>query len=302
MAIPIEVIPFNPQSPPGIPLPSKNSTSGSGTSPGNANPSLNSTSEVPAGPKPQRIPNYEIKSKLLRPALTTHFQCVFNPPNISSIRKYYLDGGNTITLLCSEASLPGSSVITNEINDDYTGVTERLGYRKQYDDRADFTFYVDQGTQNGGYNVIRLFEEWIRYAMGEKETTGPNYSYRVRFPDEPGSGYRSDMFIQKFEKDFGGNYLEYVFVKSYPISIASMPVSYDSSQLLKCTVSFTYNRYVLRNRSHLIEREPAQSPATGVPSPTDSRRVNQNSPVIGDVNGNALPLGPGIPGLTGDLA
>lgn len=265
MAIRIPVIPFNPQGPAGIPTPPDNTTSGTGSSPGNANPPSNSTAEIPAGPKPQRIFNGNLVSKLLRPSLTSHFQCVFNPPNIGSIRKYYLDGGETITLLCSDASLPGSSILTNEINDDYTGVTERLGYRKQYDDRADFTFYVDHGTKNGGYNVIRLFEEWIRYAMGEKETTGPNYSYRVRFPDEPGSGYRNDMFIQKFERDFDGNYLEYVFVKAYPISIASMPVSYDSSQLLKCTVSFTYNRYVLRSRQNVQEKEPSQQPATGVP-------------------------------------
>jgi hypothetical protein len=37
----------------------------------------------------------------------------------------------------------------------------------------------------------------------------------------------------------------YQFINAYPISINSMPVSYDASQLLKCTVSFTYSRYVI---------------------------------------------------------
>ena len=37
--------------------------------------------------------------------------------------------------------------------------------------------------------------------------------------------------------------LEYNFVNAYPISINSMPVSYDQPSLLKCTVSFTYSRY-----------------------------------------------------------
>ena len=35
----------------------------------------------------------------------------------------------------------------------------------------------------------------------------------------------------------------YNFVNSYPLSITSMPVSYDTSSLLKCTVSFSYIRY-----------------------------------------------------------
>ena len=226
-----------------------------------------------AGPSPRKVPNFEIKQKLLRPALTSHFRCWFNPPDISDIRQYYLEGGNTISLLCSDASLPGSSVLTNEINDDYTGVTERLGYRRQYDNTTDFTFYVDHATLNGGYNVIRLFEAWIRYAMGETgEAPDANYHYRVRYPDEPKIGYRTEMFIQKFERDFLGNYLEYTFVRAYPIAIASMPVSYNASELLKCSVSFTYNRYILESNANILKSnansEPAgQTTATGIPNP-----------------------------------
>jgi len=39
--------------------------------------------------------------------------------------------------------------------------------------------------------------------------------------------------------------LTYGFVKAYPISINSMPVSYEASSLLKCTVSMTYIRYYI---------------------------------------------------------
>ncbi len=49
-----------------------------------------------------------------------------------------------------------------------------------------------------------------------------------------------------------------------------MPVSYDSSQLLKCTVSFTYDRYTASNTSvsstYTRTEEPTQSTATGVPN------------------------------------
>ena len=252
---------------PGVPRPSTNTTSGTGTSPGNG---FTSSTPLPTGPVPRPVPNFEVKQKLLRPALTSHFQCIFNPPDVQEIRQYYIDGaqGNTITLLCSDASLPGSSVLTNDINDDYTGITERLGYRRQYDNTMEFTFYVDQGSANGGYNIIRLFEAWIRYAMGETtEAEDSNYYYRVRYPDEPEIGYRTEMFIQKFERDFLGNYLEYVFVRAYPVAIASMPVSYNASELLKCTVSFTFNRYVLRSRPNQPIEPLGEPRPPGVPNP-----------------------------------
>lgn len=258
----------------GVPQVPSITTSGTGTSPGNG--SSNSPTSI-GGPAPQKVPNFAIKQKLLRPALTSHFQCIFNPPDVNEIRKYYLEGGGTTTLLCSDASLPGSMILTNEINDDYTGVTERLGYRRQYDNSTDFTFYVDHGTINGGYNVIKLFDTWIRYSMGETlaDAPDPNYHYRVRYPDEPRSGYRSEMFVQKFERDLFGNYLEYVFVKAYPIAIASMPISYNASELLKCTVSFTYNRYYIRNRPNIIESEPSQPTPAGIPNPLN--QTNSNS-------------------------
>ena len=40
----------------------------------------------------------------------------------------------------------------------------------------------------------------------------------------------------------------YQFIGAFPISIAASPVSYDNSDTLKCTVSFSYMRY-LRRRS-----------------------------------------------------
>jgi len=213
-----------------------------------------------ASPPPSVKRITEIKSQLLRPSLTSHYQCWFNPPNevrghLKDKRNYNYNG-EFISLSCCEASLPGSSLLTNEINDDYTGVTERLAYRRQYDDRADFTFYVDHGRQDGDYNIIWFFENWIAYIANEQvlnnndDISDSNFFYRFKFPDGNGGdrqGYRSPaLYITKFERELQGTYLEYRFLKAYPISINSMPVSYDSSELLKCTVSFTYNRYLLR--------------------------------------------------------
>ena len=210
-----------------------------------------------AEPQPQVTSMSKIKSKLLRPALTSNFLCEFQPPsplldsaNSGFIRdrvnagfigaNYDRENQELITLSCSEASLPGSSLATHEINNDFTGVTERHAYRRQYDDRADFTFYVDLE-----YRIIDFFENWMSYIAGEdniQDQTKPNYSYRVNFPNS----YKTDaLYITKFERDYLGRQFTYQFINAYPISINSMPVSYEASQLLKCTVSFTYSRYVI---------------------------------------------------------
>jgi hypothetical protein len=242
---------------------------------------------------PEPIKLSKIKSKLLRPALTSHFQCQFNAPTdvrdyLATYRDYnYEFNDELIRLSCCEASLPGSSLQTNEINDDYTGVTERLAYRRQYDDRADFTFYVDHGDLGEDYNVIWLFEQWISYIANEQFATGiedSNYNYRFRFPDGSNAtrksgkagkpGYRaSPLFLTKFERDFRGSCLTYRFFDAYPISINSIPVSYESSELLKCTVSFTYTRYIVTR--DLMPQIP-DDPLGPVGSSSNSRIIGES--------------------------
>ena len=57
------------------------------------------------------------------------------------------------------------------------------------------------------------------------------------------------MEITKFEKnlDFGGvgrtKIMTYKFVNVFPLAINSIPISYDSLRLLKCTVAMAYSRY-----------------------------------------------------------
>ena len=203
----------------------------------------------------------KIKSSLLHPALTSHFEVTIpRPPGLTD--NYLTANGLTpytglqeqLNLMCSEATLPGSNLATFEINDNFHGVTERHAYRRVYDDRIDLTFYVDADN----YLPIRYFETWMKYIVDESAnpqaarggvgSVNNSYFYRVRYP-EGLNGYTTDgLTVTKFERDYKQN-LEYKFIRSFPISINSMPVSYDSSSLLKCTVSMTYIRYVLMQES-----------------------------------------------------
>lgn len=264
---------------PGVPQVPTQTTSGGGTSPGNGGTSTNAFS---ANIAPSVKKNFQIKEKLLRPALTSHYQCWFNPPGpvlswLTQKGLSYSNNAELISLSCSEASLPGSSFMTNEITDDYTGVTERHAYRRAYDDRSDFTFYVDHARPDGNYNVLWFFEKWMQYIANEQDAFGLDtreFYHRVRFPEDY---YTDNLFINKFERDFDGQYLQYKFMQAYPISLNSIPVSYDSSQLLKVTVSFTYTRYLTKRSNNEFSQEPGGQPtAPGVPpiSTTEGDQIN----------------------------
>ena len=215
---------------------------------------------MPQSPRPRNKRVFELKSKIMRPATTSNYEVAMslNGPVSEFLSRYNAtldsDKQQYLTLACSEASLPGSTFATHDVNDDFTGVSEKMAYRKQYDGTIDLTFYVDHG-----HYMIELFDRWMNYIAGEGErgrggasaslgdgyfTQDKNYNYRVNFPDD----YKIDsLFISKFEKDLRDDEPQrtvYRFVRAFPIALNSMPVSYDASQLLKLTVSFSYTRYL----------------------------------------------------------
>jgi len=230
-----------------------------------------------------------LKSRILNPALTSIYSVIIEPPPVPDkgipLTKYFNDefglsyDKELMELTCLEASLPGSSLATIETMD-YTGVTEKHAYRRLYDDTIDFTFLV---TQNSNYHQIRFFDAWLRFITNEqkgKNINQPNFYSRVRYPKE----YQTTMSVTKFEKNLGSGFtgavplLIYNFAGAYPKAINSVPVSYDQSDLLKVTVSFTYTRYyidttILSGTSNSSSRNP-NAPAVPLPTTTAPNQSN----------------------------
>ena len=199
-----------------------------------------------------------IKSLILNPALTSHYQVTIAPPFnddgfssfLGDVGASYYPNQEKLNLSCCEAQLPGSQLATTEILNDFPGVTERHVYRRQFDDRIDLNFYCDAEQ----YLPIRFFEAWMNYITNtgdniEKE----NYSYRMKFP----SKYKGPLEVTKFEKNIQSKKkvkpLTYKFVNAFPLAISSMPVTYDSSDLLKCNISFAYSRYYIDKGTSVSE-------------------------------------------------
>ena len=190
-----------------------------------------------------------VRSKILQPSLTSQFLVHViepSPQNSPDWTKAKADNGiftgannleqEKLMLLCSETVLPGSTFASHEITSDRTGVTEKHVYRRQFDQSIDLTFMVNAGKD--AYLPIRFFETWMKFMGAESSLEGngiqdPNYAYRMRYPKE----YYGGLTITKFERSKDAE-IKYGFVNAYPLSVISMPVSYDSSQIMKCTVSF----------------------------------------------------------------
>ena len=240
-----------------------------------------------------------LRTKILAPALTSHYEVKIPVGSgaLNSILKPLLgtDGQENLNISCSEASLPGSSIATFEIKNDYAGVTERYAHRRMYDDRIDFTFYVDSHQ----YLPIRFFERWMRFVTGEsgtrtdgetRELVNPGYHYRMNFPES----YRCErgLKIVKFERDYR-NSLEYEFIGAYPISVSSMPVGYDSSSLLKCTVSMTYLRYVITELTGPVP-QPTITSDTQTPDVEPKKELPEPLKNSSEVIQNTGPEGEGL--------
>ena len=196
-----------------------------------------------------------IKATLLTPATTSHFDVEISVPSgeLGAKLNSVLGGSvqqDRLNIMCSDASLPGSSLATLELTNDHHGVTEKHAYRRIFEDRIDLTFYVDAN----GYLPIKFFETWMSEIMNEdsSDALNPNYFYRSKYPDE----YTAEgLKITKFERDHNRS-IDYTFVRTFPLAISSMPISYDSSSLLKCTVSMCYIRYILGKPSSPTTQQP----------------------------------------------
>ena len=100
-------------------------------------------------PRPNRVKTSDLKSKILNLAQTSVYQVKIQPPpSVSAFLAlrgiYYGTDGENLELLCSETALPGTSLFTHEATNDYHGVTEKMAYRRSYDDALNMTFYVDR--------------------------------------------------------------------------------------------------------------------------------------------------------------
>ena len=193
--------------------------------------------------------NMSIANRLMGPlAQTNHFLVTIssltpevesylqNYTNASDLRRFLSERSG---ILCSDASLPTTAYATAEVKDNFMGVPQQFAHTRIYTD-LDFSFYVDED-----YTLLKIFEGWMEYiASGANASTLQDdraYFRRMRYPDS----YKCDtMYINKFEKNFKKT-LRYRFVNVFPKAMSAIPVQYGPADILKVSISFNFDRYIV---------------------------------------------------------
>lgn len=168
--------------------------------------------------------------------------------NQTGITKDYLT--RKLGFLCSEASLPASSYATSEVKDNFMGVTEEFAHTRIVSD-SDFTFYVDSE-----YKSLKFFESWMDWigGAGRIQQAAGGYYRRYNYPKT----YKKNICIYKFEKNVSG-YIKYEFINAFPKTISPLPLSYGQAEILKLTVSFNYDRYIVSQYKELEKSDSGGS-------------------------------------------
>ena len=184
-------------------------------------------------------------------AQTNHFLVSLTSltPEVNSYLQSYTDASDfreflsrRSGILCSDASLPTTTYATAEVRDNFMGVPQQYAHTRIYTD-IDFTFYIDED-----YTLLNIFEGWMDYISSGADREVADFQKpfyrRMRYPDS----YKCDtMFITKFEKNQKRR-LRYQFINTFPKSISPIPVTYGAADLMKVTVSFNYDRYIVANQ------------------------------------------------------
>ena len=223
-----------------------------------------------ARPYVRSIQPYESREIFGNLSQSNHYQVSFSglKPNIIQhiSRKYGVNNANDFIsrkggILCSQASLPTSNLATYNVKDNFMGIPQEFAHTRVYDD-IEFTFYVDKDYKN-----LRILEGWMDYISSGSESPSfdgmneldENYYRRMRYPED----YKvQSMFISKFEKDYTTQ-LDYQFVNAFPTLISSIPVSYGNADILKVSVTFNYDRYIINPKGSIAQRQN-ENKITGV--------------------------------------
>jgi len=145
-------------------------------------------------------------------------------------------------LLCSNALLPGSALASIDTRGDFQGVVERFAHTRNFT-QIQLEFYVDNE-----YKSMKFIEHWMEYITGANTNLASDaYHFQLNYPET----YKSnETKIIKFERDYN-RFLEYRFIGLFPLALNSTRVSYQGSQVLKASASFSYDRYICGESSSL---------------------------------------------------
>ena len=147
-----------------------------------------------------------------------------------------------MSLLCTQAEIPGTSFTTDLAVGHHQGIQESFPNLRNFPP-LNLTFYCDADMV-----ILEVLERWMTY-INPIETRQRDYSAYSRFnyPED----YKEILHVTKFERDafndkkgvYQSSLAHYEFVNAWPTDFTSMRVAYGEPNVLQCSVQFSYDRF-----------------------------------------------------------
>ena len=230
------------------------------------------------GSNPNENNILDIRDTIARPSLDTFYEVDFSFGKadrwLGSINKNRTQSRGfkkKMSLLCTQAEIPGTSFVPSTAVGHHQGIQEEFPNLRNFPP-LNLVFYCDADQV-----IIQVLESWMSYInpiFTDLETSRA-YS-RFNYPED----YKEDISITKFERDsfisgrsrgrgsFGtdirgrdfddpdafnqgltketsykSHYAQFKFKNVWPSNLTSMRVAYGDSNVLRCTVQFAYDRF-----------------------------------------------------------
>jgi len=200
-----------------------------------------------------------------------------------------------MSLLCTQAELPGTSFIESSVTGNHQGITELFPNLRNFPP-LNLSFYVD-----ADHVILEVLETWMTYINPIANDRSRDNAYAVfNYPED----YKEKIYVTKFERDtfikesraasYQSEMTSYEFYNAWPINLTSMRVAYGDSNVLRCNIQLAYDRFQTSFNYPDVQRR-AISTADGVVTSkdirydveklTNSQRDNRAGTIVNDNKG-----------------
>ena len=193
----------------------------------------------------------DVRDTIARPSLDTFYEVDFSFGKtdrwLGSIGKNRTQGNGLkrkMSLLCTQAEIPGTSFVPSTAIGHHQGIQEEFPNLRNFPP-LNLVFYCDADQV-----IIQVLESWMSYINPIFTDLEESQAYsRFNYPED----YKEDISITKFERDTfiknsrGSSYRSHIsqfkFKNVWPSNMTSMRVAYGDSNVLRCTIQFAYDRF-----------------------------------------------------------
>ena len=202
------------------------------------------------GSNPNRNSILDVRDSLGRVSLDTLYQVTFSfgksdiwlDKQPGKKRTQATDFKQKMSLLCTQAEIPGTSYVTTPAIGHHQGIQEEFPNLRNFPP-LNLTFYCDADMV-----ILEVIEKWMTY-INPVQTQKRDYAAYTRFnyPED----YKEILHVTKFERDtfserpseYKSTMAHYEFVNIWPTDFTSMRVAYGDPNVLQCSVQFAYDRF-----------------------------------------------------------